>query len=148
MLENKFNKIIPIKDLEPFVQSKKTLYLSPNLKLRRMKVKKQGNTTIVKDTQGDVKTLVLKIEEQYGSFSDTNLVIDVSSSKNLGSSEVAVFSKLASKHHKNKKSFVLVVAPDFDFNEVTDKVMVVPTLQEAHDIIEMEEIERDLGFEI
>ena len=26
------------------------------------------------------------------------------------------------------------------------KLVVVPTLQEAHDIIEMDEIERDLGF--
>ena len=27
-----------------------------------------------------------------------------------------------------------------------DEICVVPTLQEAHDIIEMEDIERDLGF--
>jgi hypothetical protein len=27
-----------------------------------------------------------------------------------------------------------------------DEIVVVPTLQEAYDIIEMEEIERDLGF--
>jgi hypothetical protein len=44
---------------------------------------------------------------------------------------------------KNKKSFV-IVASNIDFNKVSDKITVVPTLQEAHDIIEMEEIERDL----
>jgi len=27
-----------------------------------------------------------------------------------------------------------------------DEIIVVPTMQEAYDIIEMEEIERDLGF--
>jgi len=27
-----------------------------------------------------------------------------------------------------------------------DEIVVVPTMQEAYDIIEMEEIERDLGF--
>jgi hypothetical protein len=29
---------------------------------------------------------------------------------------------------------------------VPDEMVVVPTVLEAHDIIEMEEIERDLGF--
>jgi hypothetical protein len=33
-----------------------------------------------------------------------------------------------------------------DYNAVPDKLTVVPSLLEAHDIIEMEEIERDLGF--
>lgn len=111
-----------------------------------MKVKKQGGTTIIKDTQGDIQALSMKIEEQYANFSGVNLIIDVSSSKDLSCSDVSFFSKLASKHAKGKKSFVLVAASDFDFNEVTDDVIVVPTLQEAHDIIEMEEIERDLGF--
>ncbi len=27
-----------------------------------------------------------------------------------------------------------------------DEIVVVPTMQEAYDIIEMEDIERDLGF--
>ena len=49
------------------------------------------------------------------------------------------------RHKKNKKSFVIVIS-DFDFNAISDKLIVVPSLLEAHDIIEMEEIERDLGF--
>jgi hypothetical protein len=40
---------------------------------------------------------------------------------------------------------VLVIA-DFDFNKVSHKINIVPSVQEAHDIIEMEIIERDLGF--
>ncbi|MEG1239581.1 MAG: ribonuclease Z, partial [Flavobacterium sp.] len=32
------------------------------------------------------------------------------------------------------------------FDEVSEEIIVVPTLQEGFDIIEMEEIERDLGF--
>jgi hypothetical protein len=40
----------------------------------------------------------------------------------------------------------VVVAQEVDFNKISDKLTVVPTPLEAHDIIEMEEIERDLGF--
>ena len=38
------------------------------------------------------------------------------------------------------------MASDIDFNAVPAQITVVPSTQEAHDIIEMEEIERDLGF--
>jgi hypothetical protein len=48
-------------------------------------------------------------------------------------------------HKESKKSFVLVTS-DIDHNAVSHKLAVVRSLQEAHDIIEMEEIERDLGF--
>jgi hypothetical protein len=52
---------------------------------------------------------------------------------------------LSKIHKKAKKSFVIVTS-DFDHNAVQDKLTVVRSLLEAHDIIEMEEIERDLGF--
>ena len=55
------------------------------------------------------------------------------------------FKPLSKDHERNKKSFVVVVSAT-DFNAFTDDLIVVPTLLEAHDMIEMEEIERDLGF--
>jgi len=33
-----------------------------------------------------------------------------------------------------------------DLDEMPDEIVVVPTTQEAYDIIAMEDIERDLGF--
>lgn len=53
--------------------------------------------------------------------------------------------KLSDIHKKNKKSFV-VVAKNVNFTGISEKLTVVPTIQEAHDMIEMDEIERDLGF--
>ncbi|MFT7352319.1 MAG: hypothetical protein ACI9XR_002096, partial [Flavobacterium sp.] len=39
-----------------------------------------------------------------------------------------------------------LVVKNINFNTLTKSIIVVPTLQEAHDLIEMDEIERDLGF--
>jgi hypothetical protein len=50
-----------------------------------------------------------------------------------------------SEQHKRQKSFIIVIS-DLDYNAVPDTLTVVPSILEAHDIIEMEEIERDLGF--
>jgi hypothetical protein len=48
-----------------------------------------------------------------------------------------------SEQHKRAKNNVI---SDLDYNAVPDTLTVVPSILEAHDIIEMEEIERDLGF--
>ena len=48
-------------------------------------------------------------------------------------------------HTKGKKSIVFVTN-SVNFNKVPKNIILVPTILEAHDIIEMEEIERDLGF--
>ena len=59
--------------------------------------------------------------------------------------DINSFLELSNLNKKNKKSFV-IVSSEVDFNKISDKISIVPTIQEAHDIIEMEEIERDLGF--
>jgi hypothetical protein len=110
-----------------------------------MKVEEKGHTTIIKDTQGDFKAFLEKVSTEYHSFKNTNLILDITQDKNLKISDILNFLSLSNKHRKAKKSFVIVVE-DFDFNDVPDEMVVVPTLLEAHDIIEMEEIERDLGF--
>ncbi len=110
-----------------------------------MKVEEKGHTTIIKDTQGDFASFLDKITSEYNSYKNTNLILDVTQDKNLKLSDILNFLSLSNKHRKAKRSFVIVVE-DFDFNEVPDEMVVVPTLLEAHDIIEMEEIERDLGF--
>ncbi|WP_330441596.1 ribonuclease Z [Flavobacterium sp. C4GT6] len=109
-----------------------------------MKVDEKGHTVTIKDTQGDINSFREKIEGEYNSFKNLNIILDVTQDT-LGLNDVLSFLLLSNKHRKAKKSFVMVVS-DFDFNEVPDEMIVVPTVLEAHDIIEMEEIERDLGF--
>jgi hypothetical protein len=110
-----------------------------------MKVEDKGHTVIIKDTKGDINSFREIFTGEYNSYKDKNIVLDVSVSKDVRLDEILTFLSLSNKHRKAKKSFVLVVN-DFDFTEVPDEMVVVPTVQEATDIIEMEEIERDLGF--
>ena len=65
--------------------------------------------------------------------------------KNLTKNDVLEFYQLSNMHRALKKSFVLVT-DKVSYEEVPDAIHVVPTLQEAKDIIEMEEIERDLDL--
>lgn len=109
-----------------------------------MKVDQKGNTTILKDTQGDCVSFIEKIEQQKA-FENSNIVIDLSQHKSITIADLKLFLPLSKKYKKLKKSLVIVTT-DTDFNAVPSHLTVVPSLLEAHDIIEMEEIERDLGF--
>ncbi len=110
-----------------------------------MRVEEKGHTTIIRDTAGDPAGFVEKVTNEYKAFGSRNLILDISNAENLDVKSLNIFIPLSKLHRKAKKSFVLVT-PDIDFNSVPVSLVVVPSLLEAHDIIEMEEIERDLGF--
>lgn len=110
-----------------------------------MKVEQKGHTTTIRNTQGNTAEFYQKLNNEYNSFKSQNLIIDLSFDKAISMASIKLFVEMAKNHKKEKKSFVLV-ADGINFNDVPGKLTVVPTTQEAHDIIEMEEIERDLGF--
>lgn len=110
-----------------------------------MKVEQKGHTISIKDTQGDLGSFLLKLTKEYKTFQKSNIIVDIKMYKTLSVEAIESFLPLSKTHKKAKKSFVVVTAEP-DFNAVSDKLAVVRSLQEAHDIIEMEEIERDLGF--
>jgi hypothetical protein len=110
-----------------------------------MKVDHKGHSTIIKNTQYSTADFLTKVTHEYNSFKTQNLILDLSHDKNLTMKDIKSFADLTKLHKKGKKSLVLVTDV-IDFNSVPISVMVVPTVLEAHDIIEMEEIERDLGF--
>jgi hypothetical protein len=71
--------------------------------------------------------------------------VDLTHYPELTLHQITGFMALSKAHKAHKKSFVMV-ANDIDFNLISDKLTIVPTQLEAHDIIDMDEIERDLGF--
>jgi len=110
-----------------------------------MKVEQKGHTVIVKDTQGDLDSFRLKLTNEYKTFQRSNIIVDISKYKTLSVKDIESFLPLSKTHRKAKKSFIIITSEP-DFNAVSDKLAIVRSLLEAHDIIEMEEIERDLGF--
>jgi|TARA_B110000971_G_C19996626_1_gene494646 hypothetical protein len=59
--------------------------------------------------------------------------------------DMSRFTEWATTFKKAAKSFILVTNA-ISYEEAPEDLSVVPTIQEAKDVIEMEEIERDLGF--
>ena len=110
-----------------------------------MKVTTKEKYSILKDTESNVENFIFKIENQYVNYKNINLILDLTPNKCVTISLLNNFKELVKKHKKNKKSIV-IVAQNIDFTKTPNQINIVPTLIEAIDIIELEEIERDLGF--
>lgn len=110
-----------------------------------MNISKDGNASIITYQKQENKPFVEELSMQHNSFKTENVIVDLSSAENVALDDILAFIPLSKKHRKGKKSFVIVVQ-SVDYNEVPEEIVVVPTILEAHDMIEMEEIERDLGF--
>ncbi|RRO22842.1 ribonuclease Z [Flavobacteriaceae bacterium 14752] len=106
---------------------------------------KKDNYIILRDEKDDAKEFANFIDGLLDQFKSDNLVIDILKYGKLTLDELLAYLKPSLKHYKNKKSFI-IVNDTIVIDDVPEELKVVPTLQEAEDMIQMEEIERDLGF--
>ena len=104
-----------------------------------------GNTTIITQEKASVVEMIKKLETLYRRFENDNVIVCLTSLNKIPLEQIIEFLQLSNRHRKAKHSFV-IVTDQVNLDEMPDEIIVVPTLQEAYDIVEMEEIERDLGF--
>ncbi len=111
-----------------------------------MKIENKENYVILADEYNDINDFVSFLEYQIpAKYKGQNVVLNLLDYDALTLEQLVLFMKVNTKHRATKQSFV-IVTNTVDPDEIPDELIVVPTLQEAEDIIEMEEIERDLGF--
>ncbi len=111
-----------------------------------MKIENHPNFVVLEDEKDDIIDFASFMESQIPSkYKGQNVVLNLLKYDSLELPHLLQFLKTSNLHRKTKQSFV-IVNDAIDMDEVPFEMIVVPTLQEAGDIVEMEEIERDLGF--
>ena len=110
-----------------------------------MIIDQNGNVSIITQEKATVVELVKKLQALYPKFKNNNIIVSLTSLSKLGIQDIIEFLEISNTHRAEKHSFV-IVSDKVNLDEAPDEIVVVPTLQEAYDIIEMEEMERDLGF--
>ncbi|PKQ45501.1 ribonuclease Z [Confluentibacter flavum] len=104
-----------------------------------------GNISIITQEKATIVELVKKIQSLYPKFKNDNIIVSLSTLHKLNIQDILEFLELSNNHRATKHSFV-IVSDKIDLDMVPEELVVVPTVQEAYDIIEMEEMERDLDF--
>ncbi len=110
-----------------------------------MKITDKDNYKILKDEKGDLAAFADELTKRHSDFKEYNLVIDLLEHKNLSSEELLMFLEIATIHLNEKKSFV-IVKDHIEIDKIPEELIVVPTLREAEDVINMDELQRELGL--
>lgn len=81
----------------------------------------------------------------YPEFQSYNIIFFPAKTQALTSDFSDALFQRTKMHQAQKKSFVLV-SSHLTHDDLSEEIVLVPTLQEAIDLIEMDEMQRDLGF--
>ena len=95
------------------------------------------NLTEINQERLSTLEFIDKINADFSSFSNNNIIVILSSLVNLTKSELSEFLLMSNSHRQNGHSFV-IVTNNIDIDSTPEELIVVPTLIEAKDIIEME----------
>lgn len=106
---------------------------------------KDGNTTIVFQENISLTTFIENVTKAYSRLENDHIILNLFSFERLNANDLLEFLELSNKHRAAGKSFVLV-SKRISFEDIPEEICLVPSIQEAKDIIEMEEIERDLDL--
>ncbi|MBB1150742.1 MULTISPECIES: ribonuclease Z [unclassified Myroides] len=111
-----------------------------------MKVTEKGHTKVIQIGTDTIAGVLQKITAQYQAlFMDYNLVIDLSGSQEeVTEDKLEAIEELAIEHMEEANKSFVIVTEAVNFNDFDGDLIVVPTKQEAFDLIEMDEIQRDL----
>lgn len=113
-----------------------------------MQIQQEDQTTIFSWEANDPVGIDFRnlVKGHYKNMHQQNIVVDLSLLKNLKSNHIMEFSELSVYNKETvNKSFVIVVGT-INIDALPDHISIAPTLLEALDLIDMEEIERDLGY--
>ncbi|MDB4591110.1 ribonuclease Z [Flavobacteriaceae bacterium] len=111
-----------------------------------MKIDTHENFIIVKENINNFEDFITSLNPKSNvKLSGKNIIIDLLEFDEFSLEKLSLFSELATIFRKYNNSFV-IVNNQINLNEIPDDILVVPSLQEAEDIVEMETIERELGM--
>lgn len=106
---------------------------------------KEGTTTLVYQEKTSLRVFKDNLSKAYPGMRKDNLIINLFSFRKLKADDLLEFLELSNTHKAGGRSFVLV-SDRISYDEIPDEISLVPSVQEARDLIEMEEIERDLDL--
>jgi hypothetical protein len=104
-----------------------------------------GTTTVVFQEKISLEKFLENLNEGYPKIKNDHIIVNLFSFSKLTPDDVLEFLQLSNTHRKADKSFVLVT-DKVSYDDLPESIIVVPTIREAHDIVQMEEIERDLDL--
>lgn len=110
-----------------------------------MNITALDHTVIFSQEHETIGAFIQEFKKTYATYLKCNIILHLLVQKNLDPAVINTLNTCSNTHKATGKSFV-VVTNMLSYSQVPETLDVVPTLQEAKDVIEMEDIQRDLGL--
>lgn len=110
-----------------------------------MQIEKKSTYTLIASTEKEFANFYDSFLKNVVTFKKEHLVLQISEDINITNEDFLLFLDIAEEKKENGTSFV-VICTTVDVDDFPETFNIVPTLLEAEDILEMEAIERELGF--
>ena len=107
-----------------------------------MVIELHQSTAIITQDKTNLSEFIKEFSVLHERFKENDIILQL---KNTSILFIDEFVSISEMHRQLNHSFVVVYS-QLNQDDFEDDFIVVPTLQEAHDYIEMERIQRDLGF--
>ena len=115
------------------------------LKGKSMLIKKKENYKLIYSDENSFSKFYSSFLKKEKEFDKENLIVQISNDIDITKEDFLLFLSIAKQKKENSTSLVIVYK-DINIDDFPEDFNIVPTLVEAEDIIEMEAIERELGF--
>ena len=110
-----------------------------------MRIEKKINYTLITAEEKEFPEFYNLFLKKEKTLEKEHLVLLFSNNIDISDEDCLVFLNISSQKKENGTSFA-IVHNTINIDDFPETFNIVPTLQEAEDIIEMEAIERELGF--
>lgn len=110
-----------------------------------MQIDKKETYTIISSDENSFYEYYKSFISNEKVFENKHLILNISDKINMDKEDFLLFLKIAELKNENNTSFV-IVSSKANADDFPEYLNIVPTLQEAKDVLELEAMERELGF--
>lgn len=110
-----------------------------------MLIDNKENYTLLHSGENSFEEFAQTFLKYSNNYTGKHLFLQLSENLNITEENILVFLDYAEQSQKNETTFVVIYS-NVDVDKFPETFNIVPTLREAEDILEMENIQRDLGF--
>jgi hypothetical protein len=110
-----------------------------------MKIDKKENYSLFQPENESATQFISDLTRQHSKYEQQNIVVNMQDAGELENKDLLGFLEISNLHREAGRSFV-IVRQGVEIDELPEELVVVPSLQEAEDMIQMDDIQRDLGF--
>ncbi|WBX74326.1 hypothetical protein PG913_03740 [Tenacibaculum pacificus] len=110
-----------------------------------MKIEDKNNYILISSEEKNFQDFFLTFEKEHFNYNKKHVIVEVLGDFCASKENISLFLEYADKHQQNGTSFVIIVK-DVNIDDFPETFNIVPTLVEAQDVLDMENMQRDLGF--